>query len=173
MQAKHSLWYRPVKRPSAEEMDLPLIALPHPLQLPFPLPGRRVESGFGGESFAGLVKIWGRGGFRGAGASRPPLKAGSIGDSGARKVGPTSRGCVIARANCSWGFLGGEFAPISLGCRSAIDVCTSDMRSSNMVVSESFLGEPGLAEVGGLDRELALLFSLYPDPSDDCDSEGV
>ena len=40
MHTKHALWYRPVSRPSADEIDFPVIPCPHPRQMPRDVVGR-------------------------------------------------------------------------------------------------------------------------------------
>jgi hypothetical protein len=95
-----------------------------------------------------------------------------MGDSGESNEGSRFLGGGIALAYCS--FLGGDGAEgSSLGCKSIIDACTSDIRACNLPASEGRrLCRPAVAD-GGLDRELALLPWLYPEASEDCDSLGV
>ena len=68
MHTKQALWYRPVRRPSAEEMDLPFMGSVQALQVPFPIVGRATGSFVrdGGASKGGSLvgKGWTRAGFR-------------------------------------------------------------------------------------------------------------
>jgi hypothetical protein len=95
-----------------------------------------------------------------------------MGDSGESNEGSRFLGGSIPLANCA--SLGGDGAEgSSLGCRSIIDACTSDIRASNLPVSEGWRRCRPVVADGGLDRELALLPWLYPEASEDCDSLGV
>lgn len=79
-----------------------------------------------------------------------------MGDSGESRDGSSPLGGAIPFANCS--LSGGDEERAGRGCSSAIDDCTSDIRSSNLWISEGLRsGRPGPAESGGLERELALL----------------
>jgi hypothetical protein len=121
---------------------------PQPLQLPLAVDGRR-----GGGLLAG---VFDRGGM---GERRPPRIAGSIGDSGESINGSSGR---IGFANCSLG----ECCELSTGS----DAFMSSINLSMFDVSDSFLWSLGF---GGLDRELAMLFSLYAEASEDWEVEGV
>lgn len=57
---------------------------------------------------------------------------------------------------------------IFLGSKSAMDDSKSAIRESTLVASEGCR-----RDLGGLDRELALLWSLYPDAFEDEDSVAV
>jgi hypothetical protein len=98
--------------------------------------------------------------------------AGSIGDSGDGAKSCAGRGV----ANCSTGgpvMMAGLVEGNSLGLISAIADSISASRLSIWAVLEGLLREWPRVESGGLDRELALLFSLYSEPLDDCESDGV
>lgn len=67
MHTKHALWYLPVRRPSADEMLLPVMARPHALQSPRWAPGSRdplrdggAARGEGGEVPIRRLSILGR-----------------------------------------------------------------------------------------------------------------
>lgn len=162
MQTKHSLWYLPVSRPSAEETDLPVMGSLHPLQLPLFVVRRR--TGFS----PGLDGVWDRVGLRRGGGTRP---SGIVGFGGGPiESGEGSRFPPCARAL----FRGGEDEGPSLTRRSVIDDWISTMGLS--VFSEDALlhgARSGAAERGGLERELARLTWLEPEASEDCDSDGV
>jgi hypothetical protein len=78
------------------------------------------------------------------------------------------------RVYCCFGLGGDELGESSLGFKSDMEDSRSAMRTFILVVSDGWRRDrPGPADSGGLDRELALLSSLYPEASEDCDSEGV
>lgn len=108
----------------------------------------------------------------GRGDRRPPWIAGSMGDSGETMAVLRPCGGARDRAYCSLTFGGDELEGNSRGCRSAIDDSKSAIKTSIWLVSEGCRLER-VADLGGLDRELALLCSLNPEPSDDWDSVGV
>lgn len=158
-QVKHCLWYLPVRRPSAEETERPLIASPHPLQLPFAVVGRRAGA-FSGDACD-----------LGNGERRPPWIAGSIGDSGASIYGSSFGAGCRPRAYCL--SRAGDILA-SRGFIDSIEDCKSAISESIFVDLEgcgrvrAATGDlPALADRGGLEVELALLALLEPDVFED------